>query len=79
MDRVVELILRDIEDDNSINAHRVNVELSGKGFLKKKKSVRLFGSVNSKVEKEKVRRIAEHHGGDQYQVLDELTIKSPVS
>ncbi len=79
MDRVVELILRDIEDDNSINAHGVNVELSGKGFLKKKKSVRLLGSVNSKIEKEKVKRIAEHHAGDQYQVLDELTVKSPVS
>jgi osmotically-inducible protein OsmY len=79
MDKVVELILRDIEDDNSINSRGVNVELSGKGFLKRKKSVRLFGSVDSKMDKEKVKRIAEHHTGDQYQVLDELTIKSPVS
>ena len=75
MDRIVELILRDIEDDTSINARGVKVELSGKGFLKKKKSVRLFGSVDSQTEKEKVKRIAEHHAGDQYQVLDELAIR----
>lgn len=79
MKTIVELILRDIEDDISINAHRVNVELSGKGFLKAKKSVRLFGSVDSKMDKEKVKRIADHHAGDQYQVLDELAVKSPVS
>jgi len=77
METIVELILRDIEDDISINAHRVNVELSGKGFLKTKKSVRLFGSVDSKMDKEKVKRSAEHHAGAQYQVLDELTVKSP--
>lgn len=79
MKTIVELILRDIEDDVSINANRVNVELSGRGFLKTKKSVRLFGSVDSKMDKEKVKRIADHHAGDQYQVLDELTVKSPVS
>jgi hypothetical protein len=79
MKTIVELILRDIEDDVSINANRVNVELSGRGFLKTKKSVRLFGSVDSKMDKEKVKRIADHHAGDQHQVLDELTVKSPVS
>lgn len=79
MKTIVELILRDIEDDVSINANRVNVELSGRGFLKTKKSVRLFGSVDSKMDKEKVKRIADHHAGDQYQVLDELAVKSPVS
>ena len=78
MERVIEMILRDIEDDNSINARGVNVELSGQGFLKRRKSVRLIGTVDSEMQRQKIKHIAEHHAGDQYAVLDELSIKSPV-
>ena len=78
MERVVEMILRDIEDDNTINARGVNVEFSGKGVLKKRKTVRLIGSVESEAEREKVRRIAEHHAGDQYQIEDDLTVRARV-
>ena len=77
MERVVEMILRDIEDDHTINAHGVNVELSQKGLLKRRKSVRLIGSVDSEMQRQKVRRIAEHHAGDQYEIQDELTVKAP--
>jgi osmotically-inducible protein OsmY len=77
MERVVEMILRDIEDDNTINARGVNVEFSGKGLLKKRKTVRLIGSVHSEAERQKVKSIAEHHAGDQYEVQDELTVKAP--
>jgi len=78
MERVIEMVLRDIEDDNSINARGVNVELSGQGFLKRRKSIHLIGSVDSEMQRQKVKRIAEHHAGDQYAVLDELSIKASV-
>jgi osmotically-inducible protein OsmY len=78
MERVVEMILRDIEDDSSINGRGVNVELSGQGFLKRRKSVRLIGSVDSEAQRQKIKRIAEHHAGEQYAVIDELSVKSPV-
>ncbi len=78
MERVIKMILRDIEDDNSINARGVNVELSGQGLLKRRKSVRLIGSVDSEMQRQKIKRIAVHHAGNQYTVLDELSVKSPV-
>jgi hypothetical protein len=78
MERVIEMIQRDIEDDNSINGRGVRVELSGRGFLKRKKSIRLSGSVDSESQREKVKNIAQHHAGDQYTVVDELSVKAPV-
>jgi GTP cyclohydrolase II len=78
MDRIVEMILRDIEDDASINGRGVNIELSGKGLLKRRKSLRLLGSVESEAERQKIRRIAERHAGAQAQVLDEIEVKARV-
>ena len=75
MKTVLELIMRGIEDDSSINARGVKVELVSRGVLKMRKSVRLFGTVDSESQRQKVKRIAEHHTGDQYDVLDELTVK----
>lgn len=77
MERVIEMILREIEDDISINGRGVNVELSGKGVLKRRKAIRLIGSVDSELQKQKVKGIAEHHAGDQFTVLDELSVKAP--
>ncbi|UCF99961.1 MAG: hypothetical protein JSV89_10595 [Spirochaetaceae bacterium] len=77
MERVIEMVLREIEDDISINGRGVNVELSGKGVLKRRKTIRLIGSVDSEAQRQKVKRIAEHHAGDQYTVLDELSVKAP--
>ena len=78
MEKVIEMILREIEDDNSINGRGINVELSSRGLLKRRKSVRLVGSVDSEAQRQKVKRIAEHHAGRQYMVLDDLSVKAPV-
>ena len=77
METVLQLIMRGIEDDNSINARRVKIELVSRGVLKRRKSVRLFGTVDSESQRQKVKRIAEHHAGDQYDIIDELTVKEP--
>ncbi len=77
MKTVSELIMRNIEEDNSINARGVKVELVSRGVLKRRKSVRLFGTVDSESQKQKVKRIAEHYKGDQYDIIDELTVKEP--
>ena len=77
MDKVIETILRDIEDDNSINGRGVKIETGG-GFLKRRKTIHLSGSVDSEVQRQKVKRIAEHHAGKLYTVLDELSVKTPV-
>ena len=77
MKTIAELIMRNIEEDNSINSRGVNVELVSRGVLKRRKSVRLFGTVDSESQRQKVKRIAEHHAGDQYDIIDELTVKEP--
>ena len=76
MSDIQNLILRDIEDDPTITAKGITVEIQSKGFLKKTKTVHLVGSVNSETEKKKAIQIAVHFAGDNYDVIDDLTVKS---
>jgi osmotically-inducible protein OsmY len=71
------MITRDLEDDVTLNAKDINVDIVAQGFLKKQRFIRLFGSVRSEVEKRKAEQIAAHHAGDVYRVLNELAIKQP--
>lgn len=70
------MIMRDIEDDPTITAKGITVEIQSRGFLKKTKTVRLVGSVNTEAEKKKAKQIAVHFAGDNYDVIDDLTVKS---
>lgn len=75
MSELQSIIMRDIEDDVTISAKDISVQIESKGFLKKRRLVRLVGTVSSEVEKKKAGQIAVHHAGDAYDVVNELTIK----
>ena len=69
------LVLRDIEDDASIQSKGISVLIESKGLLKRKKALKLTGSVGSEAEKRKAGQIAAHHAGDAYEVLNELMVR----
>ena len=75
MSDVISMIMRDIEDDNSIKARDIIVEAKAKGLVKRRRYVHIHGSIDSTVAKDKVTRIAEHHAGDNYDVVNELAVK----
>jgi hypothetical protein len=69
------LVLRDIEDDASIHSKGISVLIEAKGLLRRKKALKLTGSVGSEAEKKKAGQIAAHHAGDAYEVLNELSVR----
>lgn len=75
MSDIQSMIMRDIEQDPTITAKGITVEIQSKGFLKKAKTVRLVGSANSEAEKKKAKQIAVHFAGDNYDVIDDITVK----
>ena len=69
------LVLRDIEDDGSIRSKDISVLVESKGLLRRKKALKLTGSVGSEAEKKKAGQIAAHHAGEAYEVLNELSVR----
>ena len=72
---LVSTIIRDIEADGLINATEILLDITSKGFIRRRKFLHIHGSVSSEAEKKKVIRIAEHHTGDNYSITDELVVK----
>ena len=75
MSDISNMILRDIEDDVSITGKDISVQVVGKGILKRKRQIRLTGSVGSEAEKRKAGQIAVHHAGSGYEVVNDLIVK----
>lgn len=75
MKDILELIKRDIEDDISINTNGIKIEIKRRSIVKRRKTIHIFGAVPSEREKQLVTRIAEHHAGDRYGVINELVVK----
>jgi osmotically-inducible protein OsmY len=74
MSDIQRMITRDLEDDVTLSVKDVVVEVQG-GFLKKRKTLRLHGSVRSEAEKRKIHQVAMHHAGDAFEVVDEIEVK----
>jgi hypothetical protein len=70
------VIMRDMEADPTIDSKKLTIEVTATGFLKKRKFIRLIGSVKSETEKKKAMQIAVHFAGDNYNVENNLIIKS---
>jgi hypothetical protein len=75
MSDVISMIRRDITDDDSIKSRDIILEAKAKGLVKRRRFIRIHGSVNSQLAKDKVTRIAEHHAGDNYDIVNELSVK----
>ena len=76
MSDIQQVTMRDIEDDPAIDSKEITIEIQATGFLKKRKIIRLVGSVKSETEKEKAMRIAVHFAGDNYDVANHLIVKT---
>ena len=79
MNDITSMIRRDIVDDVSINSHGVKIEIKSGGLFGRRKKLYLSGTIGTEMEKEKVSRIAEHHAGDAYEVVDDLSVKASSS
>jgi osmotically-inducible protein OsmY len=72
---VVGMVMREIEDDVTIASKDISVQIESKGILKRKKTLKLNGSVGSEAEKRKAGQIAAHHAGQAYEVVNELLVR----
>jgi hypothetical protein len=70
------VIMRDIEADPTIDSKKIAIEIQAKGFLRKRKIIRLTGSAKSETEKKKVMQTVVHFAGDKYDVANNLIIKT---
>jgi hypothetical protein len=68
-------IMRDIETDPTIDSKGITIEIQAKGFRKRKK-IRLMGRVDSEIDMKKVMRKVEHFAGDNYEVENNLIVKT---
>lgn len=76
MNDIVDMVRRGIEDDISINSHGVKLEAKLEGWFGRRKSLIISGMVESDLEKEKIMKIAVHHAGDAFRVVDKLAVKA---
>jgi hypothetical protein len=75
MSDVIDMIRRDIQDDASIKSHDILLETKAKGLVRRRKFIRIHGATDSQLAKDKVTRIAEHHAGDNFDIVNELIVK----
>ena len=76
MSDIQNVIMRDLEADPTIDAKKLTIEMTATGFLKKRKIIRLIGSVKSEIEKAKAKWVVVHFAGDNYEVENNLVIKT---
>ena len=68
-------IMAEIESDPTIDAKEVCLDITSKGFLKRRKTMNVHGAVKSPAEKDRVMRIVQREVGDNYDVADNLAVK----
>jgi hypothetical protein len=67
--------MAEIESDPTINAKEICLDMTSKGFLKRRKTVNVHGTVKSTAEKDRVMKIVQREVGDNYDVSDKLAVK----
>jgi hypothetical protein len=67
-------ILAGLASDPSISTRGISLEVSSKGFLQKKKILRVQGSVLNGAEKDRVLKLAQEQAGDEYEIMDHLFV-----
>jgi hypothetical protein len=75
MSDVINTIRRDVDDDSSIHANGINIQVETKGFFPRRKFIHITGSVDKESDKNKVMQIVNHHAGDNFNVVNDLMIK----
>ena len=72
---IIEKIIKQIESDPTINAKEVCLDVTSKGFLRRRKTLNVHGTAASSAEKDRVMKIVQREAGDNYDVSDRLAVK----
>ena len=75
MPSVDQVILDNVRNEPSLENSNVGAEIKGGGILRRRKTVRLFGTVRSDSARKKIEQIAKHAAGHNYDVREELVVK----
>ena len=75
MPEITQTILTAIGNELSIDTMNICVDLQEKGFLKRNKTLHIFGSVHSQDQIAKVEKIVRRHAGNSYEVENHLSVK----
>ncbi len=67
-------ILADIAADPSISVRTISLDVSRTGFLKKKRALKVSGTVTNGAQKDRVLRLAQERAGADYEILDHLFV-----
>ncbi len=77
MPDIVQTILSNIEDDPTLKVRKLDVRLvKGKGLFNRRKVVQVTGEVDSEQSKTKVIQIAQRWAGDNYDVVNKISVGS---
>ena len=74
MEDIRSVIVEEIESDPLLKATDIGIEVSAKGFIKRRKAIRVFGAVHSQDAKSMILRIVRRHAGDNFDVMDEIAV-----
>jgi osmotically-inducible protein OsmY len=75
MPTVDQVILDNVRNEPSLEHSKVGAEITGGGILRRRKTVRLYGTVKDASAKKKIEQIAQHAVGDNYDIVDEIVVK----
>lgn len=75
MAEVDQVINDNITNEPALEGAKISAEVQGGSFLKRRKVLRLYGTVHSELQKKKAYQIAEHAAGDNFDIHNELVVK----
>jgi hypothetical protein len=67
--------MAEIESDPTFNAKDISLDMTSKGFLKRRKTLNVHGTVASTAEKDRLMKIVQREAGDNYDVSDKVVVK----
>ena len=71
---IIDKIMAEFESDPMIHAKSLNLVVGSKGFLKRRKTLNVFGTTESAAEKDRAMEIVRRQAGDAYDVEDKIVV-----
>ena len=75
MTDLTDIIVGEVGTYGDIKASDIGVEMVSSGFLRRKKALRVFGTVNSELAKRRVEKAVRDHAGPSVTVINELKVR----
>ncbi|HUZ17663.1 MAG TPA: hypothetical protein VMV68_04710 [Spirochaetia bacterium] len=75
MPAIDEVILDNISNEPALEGTNLGAEIKSGGFLKRRKVLRVYGTVHSDLQKVKAARIVEHAAGDNFDIVNDIVVK----